>query len=215
MTSNRPGTTRRTEGVRTHGRSARVVEDVLRATLEEIGRVGYEALRFEDVATSSGVNKTTIYRRWPTKIELVDSALRHLVTANDPPETGSLRGDLLELLRGLVKRADSQLGRGFLKMMQNEGTHPEVELMKRRLHADHVRVRGVVVENAIARGELPADVDVDLIVELTFAPVIRRVMNGISPADDEFLEAAVDVVLAGARAGAARRRPLRAKTAVR
>jgi AcrR family transcriptional regulator len=188
-----------------------VVEDVLRATLEEIGRVGYEALRVEDVATNSGVNKTTIYRRWPTKIELVGAALRHLVTPNDPPETGSVRADLIELLRALVKRAESPLGRGLLKMMQNEGTHPEVELMKRSLHADHVRVRGSVVEQAIARGELPGDVDVDLIVELTFAPVIRRVINGIAIADDEFLQSAVDMVLAGARAGAATRRPPRPK----
>jgi AcrR family transcriptional regulator len=203
--------TRRTEGVRTHGRSARVVEDVLKATLEEIGRVGYEALRFEDVATLSGVNKTTIYRRWPTKIELVGAALRHLITPNEPPETGSVRGDLLELLREVVKRAESPTGRGLLRMMQNEGSHPEVEQMKRSLHADHVRARAIVVEHAVARGELPPNIDAELVIELAFAPVMRRVVNGIAPADEEFLEAAVDVILAGARAGAATRRPSRSR----
>ena len=55
--------TRRTEGVRVKGRAARVVTDVLVATAEELSRVGYSALRVEDVATRSGVNKTTIYRR--------------------------------------------------------------------------------------------------------------------------------------------------------
>ena len=204
--TNRPGTTRRTEGVRTHGRSARVVEDVLRATLEQIGRVGYEALRVEDVATSSGVNKTTIYRRWPTKIDLVRNALSHLTQPNEQPDTGSVREDLLEILRALVKRAESPLGRGLLKMMQNEATHPEVLEVKRQVHADHVRVRGNVVERGIARGELPPDTDVDLIVELVFAPVLRRVVNALAPADETFLESAVDVVLAGARAGAARKR---------
>ncbi len=173
--------------------------------------MGYEALRFEDVATVSGVNKTTIYRRWPTKIDLVGAALRHLVPPSEPPATGSIRSDLLELLRAMVKRAQSPLGRGLLKMMQNEATHPEVEHMKRELHADHLRVRSIVVEEAIARGELPGDIDTELIVELTFSPVIRRVINATAPADEEFLEAAVDVVLAGARAGAARRRPPRPK----
>jgi len=206
MTSIRTGTTRRTEGVRTHGRSARVVEDILRATLEEIGRVGYEGLRMEDVATRSGVNKTTIYRRWPTKIELVGAALKHLVQPGEQPDTGSIRADLLDLLRALVKRAESPLGRGLFKMMQNEGTHPDVLRVKREAHADHVRVRGSVVERAIARGELPSDTDADLVVELVFAPVIRRVVNALAPADEEFLQATVDVVLAGARAGAARRR---------
>jgi AcrR family transcriptional regulator len=197
--------------VRTHGRSARVVEDVLRAALEEIGRVGYEALRFEDVATRSGVNKTTIYRRWSTKIDLVGAALRTLVQPGEQPDRGSLRADLLELLRAIVKRAESPLGRGLLKMMQNEGTHPDVMRVKREVHADHVRVRVIVVERAIARGELPSDTDADLVVELVFAPVLRRVTSGLGSVDEEFLEAAVDVVLAGARAGAARRRAPRPK----
>ena len=66
---------RRTEGKRVHGRSARVQSAVLRATAEELGRVGFAALRIEDVALRSGVNKTTIYRRWPTKQELVRASL--------------------------------------------------------------------------------------------------------------------------------------------
>ena len=63
--------TRRTEGIRSRGRSARVVQEVLTATAEELGRSGYAALRIEDVAERAGVNKTTIYRRWPTKAALV------------------------------------------------------------------------------------------------------------------------------------------------
>ena len=68
-----------------------------------------------------------------------------------------------------------------------------------------------MVERAIERGELPSDTDADLVVELVFAPVIRRAVNGMGPAEEEFLEAAVDVILAGARAGAARRRAVRPK----
>ena len=61
--------------VRSGGRSARIVADVLRATAEELARVGYAALRMEEVARVAGVNKTTVYRRWPTKEDLVSAAL--------------------------------------------------------------------------------------------------------------------------------------------
>ena len=52
-------------------RGPRLVEKVLQVTLEEVGRVGFAALSVETVAALAGVNKTTIYRRWPTKFELV------------------------------------------------------------------------------------------------------------------------------------------------
>ena len=60
---------RRTVGARTGGRSERVVRDVLRAAIEELSTNGYSALRVEDVAARAGVNKTTVYRRWPTKAD--------------------------------------------------------------------------------------------------------------------------------------------------
>ena len=52
---------------RVGGRSERVVRDVLDASAKELARVGYAALRMDDVAAAAGVNKTTVYRRWPTK----------------------------------------------------------------------------------------------------------------------------------------------------
>ena len=56
------------------GRGAPVVHAVLEATLDELGLVGYGALSVEQVATRAGVNKTTVYRRWPTKAALVERA---------------------------------------------------------------------------------------------------------------------------------------------
>ena len=63
---------------RAGGRSARVVSTVLRTTLEVLGEHGYAGLRIEDVAAQAGVNKTTIYRRWPTRADLVIAALTAL-----------------------------------------------------------------------------------------------------------------------------------------
>jgi AcrR family transcriptional regulator len=195
--------TRRTEGIRTSGRSARVVEEVLRTTAEELGRGGYALLRVEDVAARSGVNKTTIYRRWPTKVDLVAAALLHVAEAPEPPDTGSVREDLLALLKHWAVRANSPLGRGLVRMVQLERTHPEVDQVVQRIAAEHGRVRRRVVERAVARGDLPAGTDAELVVELTFAPVFRRIATAKKPPDPEFIEAVVDVVLAGAKAGAA------------
>src|SRR6266487_2194893 len=86
---------RRTLGTRPGGRSRRVVDEILRATAEELSTSGYAGLRIEDVAARSGVNKTTIYRRWPRKSDLVSAALLHLWADEAPPDTGSLREDLL------------------------------------------------------------------------------------------------------------------------
>src|SRR6187402_997198 len=125
--------TRRTEGVRVKGRAARVVSDVLIATAEELSRVGYAALRIEDIAARSGVNKTTIYRRWPTKPELVAAALRALTQPPQAPDTGSLRGDLLAHFGILAELSRSHVGSGVLRTLQVERMHPELEPVRKQL----------------------------------------------------------------------------------
>ena len=201
--SSPPRSTRRTEGVRVQGRSARVVEDVLAAVVEELGRVGYMALRFEDVAARSGVNKTTIYRRWPTKRELVVAALER--TSEDPPsiDTGSLREDLLGLLRDFAVRVQTPLGRGVTRMIQIERADPEVNEIILQLRGRHHQARRVLFDRAVARGELPAGSDTALLVELLMAPVVARIVHLSAEADERFLGMHVDMLVAGARAGAA------------
>src|ERR1700748_1529336 len=100
-----------------------VVQRVLAATMEELALVGYRALRVEDVAARAGVNKTTVYRRWPEKVELVRAALgcvadRKMVA----PETGSLRGDLLALGRNMNQLFSSPQGQSVFRMLVAEGS---------------------------------------------------------------------------------------------
>src|SRR4051812_1829696 len=90
---------------RTGGRSARVVNEVMSATLEVFAQHGYAGLTIEAVALLAGVNKTTVYRRWPSKVELLGAALVSLRDEEpEPPDTGSLREDLLQLLRQAAAR---------------------------------------------------------------------------------------------------------------
>jgi AcrR family transcriptional regulator len=191
--------TRRTEGVHTMGRAARVVDAVLRATAAEVARVGYAALRVDEIAALSGVNKTTIYRRWPTKGELVVAALR---LAKVPPghDTGDLRADVIAWLRQTMEFAVSPLGSGIIRVMQSERGQPEIDAIARTLRAEQRAARKELVERAIARGELPRGADASLIGDLLFMPILSRLVNHGERVSDAYVESAVDLVLAGARA---------------
>lgn len=194
---------RRTENVRVQGRSARVVDAILLAVAEQLGLSGYADLRIEDVATRSGVNKTTIYRRWPLKSDLVIAAVERLAPDPDIADTGTLRGDLLSFLERVRSAVDTPMGRGFVRMLQAEKAHPEVGDMLRRFRARHLEARRVVFDRARERGEIPRASDSALLAELAFSPLITRLVHLGLEADDEFLRALTDTIVAGARAGTA------------
>src|SRR6202158_3091724 len=93
------GATRRTRGVQRGPRSQQVVEKVREATMAELARVGFPGLTIEGVAKAANVNRTTIYRRWPSKSALLLAVLEPgLKRFDHDPDTGSLGGDLLALM---------------------------------------------------------------------------------------------------------------------
>lgn len=185
--------------MRTRGRAARVVERIVGATVAELSRVGYEAMRVEDVAARSGVNKTTIYRRWPTKAEMVASALVEGTKLRPAIDTGSLREDLRISLLGAFKLKPSE--QGVLRIMQMERSIADVDALARRMRDELRNARIAIVRRGIARGELPSGVDVELIVELVSAPVQRALLFN-ETIDEQFIERTLDVVLTGAAAHA-------------
>jgi len=201
--------TRRTEGVRTRGRAERVVEAVLHATVELVSEVGYAALRIEDVAARSGVNKTTIYRRWPSKEELIVAALRAMAAERSPgvPNTGDLRSDLREAVRAMIDFASSPFGAGIIRMLQAERAHPAVDSIARELRDVQRAARKPMFDRAIARGELPAGTDPHLLSDMVFAPVFAKLAKHLEPITDEYVRGLVEVVVRGAATGAAITRP--------
>jgi AcrR family transcriptional regulator len=194
--------TRRTVGVRPRGRAEQVVDRVLRATADELTRVGYALLRVEDVAARSGVNKTTIYRRWPTKAQLVVAVLTEITAKAPPIDTGTLRGDLRASLLEVLAQSDHSLGRGIMRILQAERTVPEIDALAHRLRDEQHERRTALVGRAIARGELPEGVDRDLVVDLVTAPVLRRALTFGEAVDADYIDRVLDVVLAGVAARA-------------
>jgi AcrR family transcriptional regulator len=156
----------------------------------------------EEVAARAEVAKTTIYRRWPTKADLVTAMLHAPSSAFDdrgPVNTGSLRGDLLETLRRGVAKGGTPEGRAGLRMVQAEIDNPEVAALVRGIRGNRRKAFREVVKRAVARGELAPGVDEGLLLELIWGPVHGRVRLR-EPTPASFLEAVVDVVLAGVNA---------------
>ena len=200
----RGGGVRRTHGIRVRGRAARVTEDVLYAVVEELGRVGFAALRFEDVAARAGVNRTTIYRRWPTKVSLVTAAILAHKSAPQVESTGSVRDDLIAVMKSSVAHASSPLGRGIVRMMLTERDDADVARTTALLRAERVRATTELVEKGIARGELPPGTNAALVADLAGAPIMARVILRREEVSDAYIRRVIDMVLAGARAGAAK-----------
>jgi AcrR family transcriptional regulator len=184
------------------GRSARVVSCVLRATLEELGRVGYGRLRIDAVAARSGVNKTTIYRRWPEKAQLVCAALKTVGGPPGDPDTGSVRADLIESFRSSMRGWTTDRGRGLLRVLAVERADDAVDRIARALRGRHETARRAMLARAVARGELPASADVDLLLDVLAGAVLTRVRNHRGPLDPAWLARVVDFTLAAARATA-------------
>lgn len=180
------------------------MRDVTRAVLGELAHSGYAQLRIEDVAARARVNKTTIYRRWPTKAALVAASLRSLGPSEGTPVMeGSLEAQLLALVRGLAARAATSDGRGFARIMSTELDHPEFAELAAGVRK-HFRAPWLaVIRQATERGELPPKTDARLIVDALFATVAMRIFRHRDPIDDEFLRAIVALILIGAKAGGA------------
>jgi AcrR family transcriptional regulator len=152
--------TRRTQGV-LGGRSERVVQQVLVATVAELGESGYRAFRMDAVSAAAGVNKTTIYRRWPSKALLVAGAvewMRRFVHDVPLPDTGSLERDLVEAFQRKLSFSDRVEGQAWARLLA-EKHDPEVSVIIGEAVEERSNAWYTMVTRAVARGELPGGTD--------------------------------------------------------
>jgi len=189
-------------------RSARADRAILEAALDLFGEVGFEGLTIEGVAERAGVGKTTIYRRWASKLPLVVEAIRALPELK-VPNTGTLRGDLRQILAALVKiLRTSPLGPVLLHVAAESRSDPEL----REAVSEHLALRRAplleVMRRALERGELPAGTDPDTLTELVAGPIVNRMLFATGPIDGRFIDVVIGTVLEGTAgmAGTSRRR---------
>jgi AcrR family transcriptional regulator len=179
----------------------RAILDAARAALVELGWGG---LSMADVAARAGVAKTTLYRRWPSKNELVLDAVADLLGEIELPDLGSLRADLTCVVRRFAELLERPETQTALMAIVAESTRDPA--LRRRVRTAIVEPqRRLVVlgrQRAQARGELPADAadpapTIDLIFDVVAGAVVHRTLVSGEPVDDLWAERFTTLVLTG------------------
>jgi AcrR family transcriptional regulator len=170
---------------------------ILRAARDVFAEGGYGAVSIEGVAARAGVGKASIYRRYSTKAELVVEAIRGGMHPDEAelPDTGDLRADLIAMMSPLLERLrgdDAQLLTTFaVERVRNPDLAEEFDrsvIGKKREHLRHL------VAAAIARGDLPAATNADLIAEAAPALLWHHALYGL-PMGSDLLDRIFDLVL--------------------
>ena len=169
-------------------RSAEAEQAILDATLRMLRTHGVARTTIEGVAAEAGVGKTTIYRRWPTKTDLILAAISDLVPPGDPPDTGTMAGDMAALAELQQRRlAGSRLSGIVPRVLAESMSDPE-------LHQDFVdrvvspfrEMLRLFIERGIERGELRPDLEVEPLVDLLHSiPIYKILMSRGDPASLE------------------------------
>ncbi|MBJ7471374.1 MAG: TetR/AcrR family transcriptional regulator [Solirubrobacteraceae bacterium] len=187
------------QGIRTGGRSARVRNAVLAATVEELRTSGYADLSIPRIAKAADVAVTTIYRRWPHKSQLLAEVVSTVVAAAVvEPDLGSIEEDLMELARGvtaaLTEPTVLMLLRSVLSLTNDE-FHDLTTRHWRERHAVAERI----VQRAVQRGDIPTQPEPRRVVELVTSGIWLRAFVTHDALDEGALKGLVEDALIIAR----------------
>ncbi len=183
-------------------RSQEADRAIVEATMQLLMEEGFSSLTIESIASRAGVGKTTIYRRWPGKTELVIAAMSNFMRLDEVPDTGSLRGDLNAFhahhghgfsLRLLAGAGSTLIG----TVLSEKERNPELIETFRSLVTNRRREQfKAVVDRAKARGEMREDVDPDYVASVIFGSLVARTIAGM-PISDDVIEQTIDNLLDG------------------
>jgi AcrR family transcriptional regulator len=176
------------------------VEDaVFQAMLGLLASRGYREISVETLAERAEVSRTTIYRRWPSKAAIVAAAVSSLYLDRvELPDIGSLSEDLVALLSESYRLMADGDGRVLERLVRESGQNPElVDVVRSILYARR-RLYATLLNRAIARGELPPEMDQELLLDLLLGPLWFRLLLSGVPITPEAARPVVQIVLEGA-----------------
>ena len=169
--------------VRLGGRSARVRASVLQAAFTILTQRGIDDFTIADVAVRAGVHETSIYRRWGTRTGLaVEACLHFAETALSIPDTGSLRSDLVALLRRLTNLLTSPQGRALLALAV--ARDPDAVAARRAYWQRRFNLARAIFDRAVSRGEFPRHADPIIFLEALIAPLYLRLLVTDEPIEE-------------------------------
>ncbi|OBC17172.1 hypothetical protein A5784_24505 [Mycobacterium sp. 852013-50091_SCH5140682] len=173
---------------------------ILDAALQGVAELGYDRLSMDDVAARAGVGKAAIYRRWPSKPVVIADAIAHWRRRQgsvEPPDTGSLRGDIEALVAAVPEFDDA--GLSTIKVIVGVATaamHDPVlaaALDDLVLSPPRQMIR-LLLDHAQARGEIPPGRDLSLIPDVALGLNVVRVITG-RPIDRVFVRRVLEDVI--------------------
>lgn len=173
-------------------------DGVIRAAiLRLLADVGYNALTMDAVAAEAGVGKATIYRRWRTKSDLVVDTISEMNRAETvDPDTGSLEGDLREVLRSLVHAVNGPLGAATLSLLSTLPHQPALaEAFRTGPLGQWTASFRAVWGRAEARGEVRPGLTGSTLADTASALVVQRWLLTGEPLDEAYVDSIVDTVV--------------------
>lgn len=178
-------------------------EEILDAAVAVLAEMGYDRLTMDAVAAAAKASKATLYRRWSSKADLVVDAVSRAKGCPMPNDvdTGSLRGDLLAMAcgnGGFTEQLPLSVLAGLLTALHHD---PDLHraVLERFVGPRAALVDGVFAR-AVARGEIPPDVDVDLLARVLPAQIVfHGFILGIEPDDDLIVRVIDSIILPAAR----------------
>lgn len=173
---------------------------ILDAAVEVLAECGYDGMTIDMVAARAKAGKATVYRRWPSKAHLVIDAVACMKRAHsrleDLPDTGTLRGDLVAMIRPpTLEEADRkiQVMGGLVSMLARD---PELaDAVNEAITEPRARANRALIERAIGRGEVAPDVDVDTIAHIAPSMTAFRSLVQRKPIDRDYLVGLIDAVV--------------------
>ncbi|MBV9514428.1 MAG: TetR/AcrR family transcriptional regulator [Mycobacteriaceae bacterium] len=181
---------------------------ILTAALQALAEHGFDKMTIEDVAARAGVGKAAVYRRWSNKAAVVAEAIarwRRTLGPVQPPNTGSLRGDIDALLAAVPELDDAEVNTMTMVMGVATAASRNAVLaaaLDELVLSQPRRMIGVVLDQAVARGEISARRDLSLIPDVALGLNLLRIITG-RPIDRVFVRRVLkDVILPLASADA-------------
>ncbi|MFL9657912.1 TetR/AcrR family transcriptional regulator [Streptomyces sp. PB17] len=183
-------------------RKERSRQAILAAARALVAEEPYEKVTLEAIAARAGVGKQTIYRRWPSKSAVVVAALLALSEDADGqsvtlPDTGDLRADLVLVLRATVEEfADPSFDKLIRALNTEIANDPALAAEYRAKLAEPLdEAKKARLRSAREAGQLAPDADLDLVLDMLYAPLFVRWLHRSGPLTPAYADALVDATL--------------------
>lgn len=175
-------------------------QEILDATLDVLAETGYDGMTIDMVAARAKAGKATLYRRWPSKPDLVLDAVACMKASSIDlealPDTGTLRGDLVAMVRAPSIRDGEHKLKVMAGIVSMISRSPEMaDAAREALVEPRAAANRILFQRAVDRGEIPADSPIETLCMIGPAMVAYRVLMLRIPVDRDYLISNIDRVI--------------------